>query len=560
MMDAPKSARRVLVHAVRLSLFAAIILLVHWRFAAGSAHPARQSDTQLGDVIRLLPDAASLGPVQDDGSANVLNSNDDSIGYVLQTSPKSDHIIGFSGPTNMLVAFKPDDTVIGIEILSSGDTREHLREVQRSDRFLSSFDGRSRRDIANQTVVDAVSGATLTSLAISESIIHRLGGTKTSLRFPKPPPISQIQVLFPTADRFSVNDASARIDVLHRDELIGAIIRTSPAADNVVGFQGPTDTLIGLDLGGQVNGFVVGESYDNEPYVGYVREDDYFRKTFNGLSVDELATSDLQAMQVEGVSGATMTSIAVAEGMTAAARESLISARETPSPSVWSGLSIHDMGTALVIVAAILIGFTSLRAKKPLRLAFQLLLIVYLGLMTGNLLSQAMIAGWAKHGVPWRNAAGLTMLAIAAFACPIFTKRNIYCSHICPHGALQQLVKGRVGYQVTLNRTVTKLLKLIPGLLLLWCLIVSLAALSFSLVDIEPFDAYLFPIAGWATLTVAVVGIVTSLFVPMAYCRFGCPTGKLLEYLRFNGRSDRWTVRDWIATGYLLLAVVIWFA
>lgn len=560
MMDAPKSARRVLVHAVRLSLFAAIILLVHWQFAAGSAHPARQSDTQLGDVIRLLPDAASLGPVQEDGSANVLNSNDDSIGYVLQTSPKSDHIIGFSGPTNVLIAFTPDDTVIGIEILSSGDTREHLREVQRSDRFLSSFEGRSRHDIANQTVVDAVSGATLTSLAISESIIHRLGGTKTSLRFPKPPVISQIQMLFPTADRFSVNDASARIDVFHRDELIGTIIRTSPAADNVVGFQGPTDTLIGLDLGGQVNGFVVGDSYDNEPYVGYVREDDYFRKTFNGLSVDELATSDLHAMQVEGVSGATMTSIAVAEGITAAARESLIPARETASPSVWSGLGIHDIGTALVIVVAILIGFTSLRANKPLRIAFQLLLIAYLGLMTGHLLSQAMIAGWAKHGVPWRNAAGLTMLAIAAFACPIFTKRNIYCSHICPHGALQQLVKGRVGYQVTLNRTATKLLKLIPGLLLLWCLIVSLAALSFSLVDIEPFDAYLFPIAGWATLTVAVVGIVASLFVPMAYCRFGCPTGKLLEYLRFNGRSDRWTIRDWIATGYLLLAIVIWFA
>ncbi len=560
MMDARKSARRVLIHAIRLSLFAAIILLVHWRFAAGSAHPAHETNTRLGDVIRLMPDAASLGQVNDDGSVNVLNSNDESIGYVLQTSPFSDHIIGFSGPTNVLVAFTPDDTVVGIEILSSGDTREHLREVQRSDRFLSSFDGESRRDVSKQTAVDAVSGATLTSLAISESIIHRLGGTKTSLRFPEPPPLSQIRMLFPTADRTAADDASSGIDVFSEDQPIGAIIRTSPAADNIIGYQGPTDTLIGFDLSGQVNGFVVGKSYDNEPYAGYVREDDYFRQTFNGLSLDELAASDLQAMQVEGVSGATMTSIAVAEGITAAAREHLQSERDTPQPSTWSWLGIHDIGTAIVIVAAIIIGFTSLRANKRLRITFQLMLIVYLGLMTGNLLSQAMIAGWAKHGVPWRNAAGLAMLAIAAFACPIFTKRNIYCSHICPHGAVQQLVKGRIGYQVTPNRTATKLLKLIPGLLLLWCLIVALAGLTFSLVDIEPFDAYLFPIAGWATLTVAVVGIVASLFVPMAYCRFGCPTGKLLQYLRFNGRSDRWTVRDWIATGYLFLAVVIWFA
>ncbi len=559
-MGDAKSIRRVLVHAFRVSLFIIVILLVHWRFAQLTRAPSGRSEIQLSDVVGLMSAATSLDLMQDDGAINVLDGNEDSIGYVLQTSPESDHIVGFSGPTNVMIAFAPNDTIVGVKILGSGDTREHLAAVRQDGNFLASFEQKSRSEIIRQPKVDAVSGATLTSLAIIESVMHRLGAASRSLRFATPPDMSDIRLLFPTADHVNTVATHSQIDVFSDNQFIGRIIRTSPAADNIIGYQGPSDTLIALDRSGLVSGFVPGKSYDNEPYVSYVREDDYFRDSFNGLSVEQLAVANLEEMQVEGVSGATMTSLAVAQGIVTAAEEELRRTREVTEPATTLPFGIHDLGTLLVIGMAMTIGFTSLRANKPLRIGFQLLLVIYLGLIAGNLLSQAMIAGWAKHSVPWRSAAGLAMLAIAAFACPIFTKRNIYCSHLCPHGALQQLVKGRIGYQVKLHRTATKLLKLIPGMLLLWCLIVTLAGLSFSLVDIEPFDAYLFPIAGLATISVAIVGLVASLFVPMAYCRFGCPTGKLLEYLRYHAKSDRWSIRDWIATGYLILAVVIFLA
>lgn len=559
-MRPPQSVRRVLVHAVRVSLFMTIILLVHANSAVGTHQTTSESAVPVRDVHDLLPNVVSLGPANADGSRNLLDADKEPVGYALQTSPVCDHIIGFSGPTNMLVVLTPDDTIAGVKILSSGDTREHLQEVLQSPTFLSSFDGRSRGDVAEGDRVDAVSGATLTSLAISESIILRLGGVKSSLRFPESVKVSEVQTFFPAADEITPSDTPSRLKVFSETQHVGYIVRSSPAADNIVGYQGPTDSIVAMNLNDQVIGIALGKSYDNDPYVRYVRDDDYFQRTFNGLSLDEVAVADLQAMQVEGVSGATMTSLAVAQGVVAAAKDQLrpdpiVTTAGTPT---WMGL--HDIITGLVVAAGILIGFTSLRANKTLRITFQLILIGYIGLTAGNLLSQAMIAGWAIHGVPWRNAAGLTMLAVAAFACPIFTKRNIYCSHLCPHGAVQQLIKRRIGSQVTLNRITTRMCKLIPGLLLLWCMIVVFVGLSFSLVDIEPFDAYLFPIAGWATLAVAIVGILASLFVPMAYCRFGCPTGMLLEFLRYNGKSEQWTVRDWIATGYLVLAVVIWLA
>ncbi|MEM9659161.1 MAG: 4Fe-4S binding protein, partial [Planctomycetota bacterium] len=276
---------------------------------------------------------------------------------------------------------------------------------------------------------------------------------------------------------------------------------------------------------------------------------------FNGLSLAELAVLDLAAAEVEGVSGATMTSLAVAEGAVAAAAAAVDVAKPSNADREEWLVSPHDFGTALVIAAGVAIGTTTWRASKSVRIMFQLVLIGYLGLTAGNLMSQAMLVGWAKHGVPWRSALGLVMLSAAALALPISTRRNLYCTHLCPHGAAQQLLRNRLGRKVRLGRSLRTVLALIPALLLAWCLIVGMTSLGFSLVDIEPFDAYLFRIAGGATIAIAVVGLVASLLVPMAYCRYGCPTGAVLEFLRLNARSDRWTLRDTVAVGYLLLAL-----
>ena len=221
-------------------------------------------------------------------------------------------------------------------------------------------------------------------------------------------------------------------------------------------------------------------------------------------------------------------------------------------------LTRRDIGTVVVIVTAIVIGFTRLRGYKWVRIPFQVLLVVYLGAINGDLLSQAMFVGWAQNGVPLTMAVSLIMLTLAALFVPVTTRVNLYCSHICPHGAAQQLLRRRVPWQVRLPTKLKRLLALVPAALLLWVLLVAMLRLSFSLVDIEPFDAYLWEIAGWATIGIAVVGLVGSLFVPMAYCKYGCPTGAAIEFLRFNARSDRLVRRDFFAVGLLLVAAVLY--
>jgi NosR/NirI family nitrous oxide reductase transcriptional regulator len=59
---------------------------------------------------------------------------------------------------------------------------------------------------------------------------------------------------------------------------------------------------------------------------------------------------------------------------------------------------------------------------------------------------------------------------------------------------------------------------------------------------------------------VALSGLAISLWYPMAYCKFGCPTGWLLEFVRKRIGKDRFSERDWMGLGLLAIAIGCYLA
>lgn len=51
-----------------------------------------------------------------------------------------------------------------------------------------------------------------------------------------------------------------------------------------------------------------------------------------------------------------------------------------------------------------------------------------------------------------------------------------------------------------------------------------------------------------------VVSLVASSRYPMAYCRYGCPTGAVLDHLRLHRKSGLFTWRDGLLLGCLAVA------
>ncbi len=331
---------------------------------------------------------------------------------------------------------------------------------------------------------------------------------------------------------------------------LGYLIRTLPHADRTIGYCGITDTLVALDLNGRVLGFKIRHSEDTKTHVGDVMADRHFRKTFNQMTWDQVAGMDLKQAGVEGVSGATMTSLAVAEGIVHRFRVAQGELR--PQPVRWG---TRDIGLAAVLAFALWLSFAKAEGRERWRRWFQWLVIGYVGFLNGDLLAQSLFAGWAKSGIAWRMAPGLVLFAAAAVLVPWATRRPLYCQQLCPHGALQEVVTrfapGR--WRWTVPASLDRALRWLPGALLFGVLFVVMLPLDFDLASLEPFDAYVIRSAGVATILVAVVGLGAAMFVPKAYCKYGCPTGALLEFVRARGVEDKFGRRDWVA-GLLLLA------
>lgn len=498
--------------------------------------------TQVDGAVAVTdsPQNAAANPIR-----AVRDSTGRAIGAVMTTLPQAADVIGYRGPSNTLLVLDEQSTVIGAQLLSSEDTPEHVAAILKDESFFRQFAGWTPGVPESVTDVDAVSGATLTSLAIIEGITLAMGADKPSLRFPD---------AFTPEDLALVDAADLQLGDVSQFEAglvdadgrpAGRIIRTGPLVDSVSGYQGPSEVLMRVREDGTTDRIALRTTYDNDPYAGYLNQEKYFWKVFREKTVSDVAEIDLIEEQVEGVSGATMTSMAVAETIVASAAEWRRRQQQSPPPgrTLSLRLTAHDYGTVCVLAIGILINLTSLRRRKWLRNAWNVTLVGYFGLVTGNLISLAVVSGWAVRGIAWQLAPGLAAVVVVSFLMSAVAGRNVYCSHICPHGALQQLLRRPRKTPARL-RQVLRRTTWLPGGLLLLAAISTWLQWGWNLAAWEPFNAYIWYVAGTASLVVAGLSIALAWYIPMGYCRHACGTGRLLDYVRRSASAVRFTMAD----------------
>ena len=178
--------------------------------------------------------------------------------------------------------------------------------------------------------------------------------------------------------------------------------------------------------------------------------------------------------------------------------------------------------------------------------------------MNGDILSQALFAGWAQSGVPWERAPILALLSLAALLVPMATGKAFYCHQLCPHGAAQQWMRKFRKKPVRLPKRLDGILKYVPVGLLVLVVFLAFTASAHTVAILEPFDAYVWEVAGGVTIAIALISLVASAFVPMAYCRYGCPTGTVLKLFEFKKGDEGWNTRDYLSFSLLVLALVLY--
>ncbi len=375
----------------------------------------------------------------------------------------------------------------------------------------------------------------------------------------RPITVSEVAVFLPEVHRLTA-DPSPRAGLFasdKSDDQIGYAVRTMPWSRDIVGYSGPTDGLVVFDADERVVGVAIRQSYDTPSHVSDVTGDFLFMEGWNGRTWEEIANiDDLGDAEIWGVSGASRTSEALAWSITERTR------RGSAATAAPTGLRLRWQDGALIAILAggCLFAFVKKPAVQRRRIWFSIGVFLVLGFVLGDLLAQSLLIGWAQSRIPWEQTPGLVILAGACFVIPWFTRQPVYCQFICPHGHAQRwlmkLTPAR--WQIPLGPNIKWALKTLPVLLLAAVLLVSFFDLPFDLAGIEAFDAYLLTAAGLATIVIAVAGLIAAAFVPMAYCKYGCPTGLLLDFIRRRTGHEKASTRDAVGLLFLIGAVCLW--
>ena len=347
----------------------------------------RGSPIKLSDAQIVLSNTSSIETSKEDRNfVLALDESGNELGRLTLTSPLGDSALGFSGSTNLLIVLDQQQKVSSVSIRSSGDTIDHVDAIVEEKTFFEQFIGKTESELVRIKNIEAVSGATLTSLAIADAIALRFGGSAQTSRFPKPIQIDEVKTYFPDCEHVQPSKTHPSLfDVSNSTgQFLGKVGRTSPQSDQIIGYQGPVDTLLAIGPDGKLIGMEIRDSFENQPYSEYPNDDSYFASLFQERTLSQLASMNLVEEEVEGVSGATMTSMAMAEGIVYAASawevERADFEAELAKPFVnWTA---SDTGSFLVILLAGFVAFAPAGKIRQLRRVHQVLLFVYLGLVT----------------------------------------------------------------------------------------------------------------------------------------------------------------------------------
>lgn len=195
-----------------------------------------------------------------------------------------------------------------------------------------------------------------------------------------------------------------------------------------------------------------------------------------------------------------------------------------PSELFWNVLDIVLLAGMMALVA----WAAYRRRSRTIILAMSLVSVGYFGFLrsgcvcsVGSIQNVVLAAVDPAYHLPWYVL--LVFLLPIVFAL-LFGR--VFCSGVCPLGALQELVNVR---NFRLSRAVSATLSMIPWIYLAFTLLYAATRSQFLICRLDPFIG-IFRMGGdLGVMTFGIVLLLMSVFVGRPFCQFLCPYGALLS-------------------------------
>lgn len=124
----------------------------------------------------LLPDADGFTKAEATAeNVDSVYTADNGAGTVVTS-----HAKGYGGTMTVMVAFAPDGTILRLKVTESEETQGIGSKVARDPEFWTRFEGLSAEPIVLNRDVDALSGATVSSRALTAAVNAAIGGYRAA--------------------------------------------------------------------------------------------------------------------------------------------------------------------------------------------------------------------------------------------------------------------------------------------------------------------------------------------------------------------------------------------
>jgi len=292
------------------------------------------------------------------------------------------------------------------------------------------------------------------------------------------------------------------------------------------GYQ--SDILVGVVISEKGNILETRIMKQNETpsFINKIYNADFLKRQFKDKPIEEGFTL---SKNITAVSGATISSRAITSGVTEASQ---LIAEGYLNTEVDSHVEIKFGLMEAALLGMMVLALLSYKLKnQKLRYLTMSYSIILLGFKYKQFIAYSWIVSLLLGKAPsFADNIGWYILIVGTVLFITLTGRNIYCSHICPFGALQEAGKKLSGFDFfKINPKMNKRFRELPSVLAYIAFTGAVLTEQMGIVSYEPFSL-IYGRTGsgiqWALLPLI---LIMSLFVMRFYCSYACPVGVVLN-------------------------------
>jgi len=347
--------------------------------------------------------------------------------------------------------------------------------------------------------------------------------------------------VLPAADRYQ---RSGSIFIGYR----GSQVVGYGATGSSIGYGGPVDMLVGINPEGKIIGVQVVDHSETPGFFRLLPTNHYF---------EQFLEKDLQqplyvGESIDAVSGATMSSEAVANGIRKAAAEIDTSQLNVGMPEKVRSIRVGIPEITLVslfvtgYVGHKLRGRDKRKLKKALRWATMVVGIVVIGFMYNKPFTLSNVTSFlAGYWPGWRtNLYWFLLLGGILFVTTVQGK-NPYCHWFCPFGSTQEVLSKLTDVNTYRPRSLHRVLKWAQRGIAFTAILLGLAFRQPGAASPEPFGTLFNQTGGWASWVLLILVLLASLIMYRPFCNYLCPLHPVVDFI---SEMRRWTRELWRKT------------